>query len=139
MRVEFYAIEKPRFSGKPLELVCVLAQKAFESDTPALILVESMADAEAFDELLWSWVDDAYVPHQVAGDDDDAECPILIVPPEVDSPARPLIVNLRARPVGDGAQRVIELIPDEESEKNAARARWTAYKRRGHEPVKVVV
>lgn len=139
MRVEFYAIEKPRFCGKPLELVCVLAQKAFESDTPTLILVEAMADAEALDELLWSWADDAYIPHQVAGDDDDADCPILIVPAEIDTPARPLMVNLRARAAPDGAARVIELIPDDETEKNAARARWTAYKRRGHEPVKVVV
>lgn len=139
MRVEFYAIEKPRFSGRPLELVCALAQKAFESATPALVLVDSMADAEALDELLWSYADDSFVPHQVAGDEDDDECPVLIVPPEIDVPQRPLVVNLRQRAAPDGAERVIELIPDDDAAKNAARSRWTAYKRRGHEPAKVVV
>jgi DNA polymerase III subunit chi len=139
MRIEFYAIEKPRFSGRPMELVCALAQKAFESQTPAMVLVDSMADAEALDELLWSYADDSFVPHQVAGDDDDDECPVLIVPPEVDAPARPLVVNLRQRPAPDGAERVIELIPDDEQARNAARSRWSAYKRRGHEPAKVVV
>ena len=139
MRIEFYAIEKPRFLGKPLELVCVLAQKAFESNTPALILVESMAHAEALDELLWSWNDDAFIPHQVAGDEDDVDCPVLIVPPEADSPARPLTINLRSQAAADGAVRIIELIPDDEQEKQAARSRWSVYKRRGHEPQKVVV
>lgn len=139
MRVEFYAIEKPRFQGKALELVCVLAQKAFENSVPTLILVDSIAVAETVDELLWSFNDDAFVPHQIAGDDDDVDCPVLIVPPEIDSPLRPLTVNLRSLAVGEGAERVIELIPDDEAEKAAARGRWSAYKRRGHEPQKVVV
>jgi len=139
MRIEFYAIEKPRFSGRPLELVCALAQKAFESQTPALLLVETGADAEALDELLWSFSDDAFIPHQVAGDDDDDDCPVLIVPAAVAAAARALVVNLRAAAAPDGALRVIELIPDDAAEKLAARRRWSEYKRRGLEPVKVVV
>lgn len=140
LRLEFYAIEKPRFLGKPLELVCVLAQKAFESQTPALLLVESLAHAEALDELLWSYSDDAFVPHQIAGDADDGDCPVLIVPPEADTPPRPLLVNLRSSPAEHrGVARIIELIPDDEDEKQAARARWAAYRKRGLDPKKVVV
>jgi len=139
MRIEFYAIEKDRFKDKALELVCVLAQKAFETQTPALLLVESAAHAEALDDLLWSFNDDAFIPHQVAGQDDDDECPVLIVPPEFSPSPRPLCINLRVQPAADGAERVIELIPDNEAEKAAARERWKAYKTRGLEPKKVVV
>jgi DNA polymerase-3 subunit chi len=139
MRVEFYAIEKPRFKDKPLELICVLAQKAFESGTPALILVDSQSHAEALDQLLWSFSDEAFVPHQVAGDDDDGDTPILIVPPEIDSPARPLAINLRAEAIELAADRIIELIGDDELDKQKARDRWKAYKARGIEPKKVVV
>lgn len=140
MRLEFYAIEKPRFRGKPLELVCVLAQKSFESNTPVLLLVDSLEYAEALDELLWSYSDDAFVPHQIAGDPDDDDCPVLIVPPGVDTPARPLLVNLRQLPADhQGVARIIELIPDDDSEKQAARQRWSAYKQRGLDPQKVVV
>lgn len=140
MRLEFYAIEKPRFLGKPLELVCVLAQKAYESNTPVLLLVDSLEYAEALDELLWSYSDDAFVPHQIAGDADDADCPVLIVPPDIDTPARPLLVNLRSAAADHrGVERIIELIPDDDVEKQAARGRWSAYKQRGLEPKKVVV
>lgn len=140
MRLEFYAVEKPRFAGRPLHLVCALAQKAFESRTPVLLLVDSLEAAEALDELLWSYSEDSFLPHQIAGDEDDDECPVLIVPPGVDAPARPLLVNLRAMIAPHaGVARIIELIPDDEADKQAARKRWMAYKQLGLDPQKVVV
>ena len=133
-RADFYLIAKPRFRAEPLRLVCELAKKACAAEQPLLVLVDSMAQAEALDELLWDFDPDAYVPHQIAGtDEDDADVPVLIAPPEADAPLRPLVLNLRAAAVPSGFERVLEVVPADDSARGPLRERWKQYKARGLE------
>ena len=94
-RADFYLIAKPRFLDDPLLLVCELAKRAFESGQPALILARSADQADALDEKLWEFDEQAFIPHQIAGDDDDAITPVLIVAPGTETPDRTLVINLR--------------------------------------------
>ena len=66
-RADFYLIAKPRFREEPLLLVCELARKAHDAGFPTLVLARDTAQAEALDDLLWSFDADAYLPHQIAG------------------------------------------------------------------------
>jgi DNA polymerase III subunit chi len=133
-RADFYLIAKPRFREQPLLLVCELAKKASAAEQPLLILAESMAQAEALDELLWEFDPDAYVPHQIAGtDEDDDIVPVLIAPPECDAPLRPLVLNLRAAAVPVGFERVLEVVPADESARGPLRERWKHYQASGVE------
>ena len=131
-RADFYLIAKPRFLEKPLLLVCELARKANDSGQPLLVLAASSAQAEVLDELLWEFDPDAYVPHQIAGtDEDDDITPVLIVPPEADAPMRPLVLNLRNEPVPGGFERVLEVVPADEPAREPSRLRWKEYAARG--------
>jgi DNA polymerase-3 subunit chi len=131
-RADFYLIAKPRFLEKPLLLVCELARKASDGGQPLLILAASAAQAEVLDELLWEFDPDAYIPHQVAGtDEDDDVTPVLIVPPEFEAPMRPLVLNLRSAAVPSGFERVLEVVPADESAREPLRARWKDYAARG--------
>jgi DNA polymerase-3 subunit chi len=131
-RADFYLIAKPRFAEKPLLLVCELARKACDAGQPLLILAASAAQAEVLDELLWEFDPDAYIPHQVAGmDEDDEVTPVLIVAPEFDAPMRPLVINLRAEAVPVGFERVLEVVPAEASAREPSRLRWKDYAARG--------
>ena len=131
-RADFYLIAKPRFLDKPLLLVCELARKANDSGQPMLIFAASAAQAEALDELLWEFDPDAYIPHQIAGtDEDDDITPVLIVPPEMQAPMRPLVLNLRDEPVTGDFARVLEVVPADESSRGPLRERWKNYKDRG--------
>ncbi len=133
-RADFYLIAKPRFRDEPLKLVCELARKANDSGQPLLILADSAAQAEALDELLWEFDADAYVPHQVAGtDEDDDVTPVLIAPPETDAPLRPLVLNLRTAAVPPGFERVLEVVPADDSARGPLRERWKQYKALGLE------
>ena len=133
-RADFYLIAKPRFLEKPLLLVCELARKASDSGQSLLIFAASEQQAEILDELLWEFDPDAYVPHQIAGsDEDDDIVPVLIVPPEADAPLRPLVLNLRAAAVPDGFERVLEVVPADESARGPLRERWKQYQSRGVE------
>ena len=133
-RADFYLIAKPRFLEKPLLLVCELARKANDSGQPLLIYTASAAQAEVLDELLWEFDPDAYIPHQIAGtDEDDDITPVLIVPPEMQPPMRPLVLNLRNEPVPGDFARVLEVVPADERARGPLRERWKHYKDRGLE------
>ena len=72
-RADFYLITTPRFREEPLRLVCELARKAVDAGLPTLVLVRSHEQAEALDDLLWDMGEDVYIPHQIAGAEDDEE------------------------------------------------------------------
>ena len=131
-RADFYLIDKPRFREEPLLLVCELARKATDAGQHTLVLVRDAAQAEALDDLLWSFDPDAYVPHQIAGvDEDEDEAAVLIAPPGVDAPLRPLLVNLRdAAPAGE-FERVLEVVPADPAARGPLRERWKHYQSLG--------
>jgi DNA polymerase III subunit chi len=130
-RADFYLIQKPRFLDDPLLLVCELALKAFEARQPALVLARSEAQAEALDEKLWEFNENAFIPHQIAGDEDDAATAVLIVPPGIETAARPLVINLRDEAAADGFERVLEVVPADVAAREVSRLRWKAYAARG--------
>ncbi|TKR29751.1 DNA polymerase III subunit chi [Luteimonas gilva] len=133
-RADFYLIAKDRFKAEPLRLVCELARKAYDANLWTLVLARNAAQAEELDELLWAFDDDAYIPHQIAGTDDEDELtPVLIASPETDAPLRPLVINLRDGAVEGGFERVLEVVPADESARGPLRERWTQYKARGLE------
>ena len=133
MRADFYLIDKPRFREQPLLLVCELAKKAYAAQQPTLILTRDHEQANAVDELLWAFDDDAMIPHQLAGDDDDTQAAVLIVPPDVDTPDRPLLINLRDRCADRHCQRVLEVVAADPAARDGSRVRWREYQRLGFE------
>ena len=133
-RADFYLIKKERFREEPLLLVCELAKKAHARGLPMLVLARDAAQAERLDDLLWSFEPDAFIPHQIAGEDiDEDEADVLIAPPEVDAPMRALVLNLRDAPVDGTFDRVLEVVPADESARGPLRERWKQYKARGLE------
>lgn len=132
---DFYRIARPRFRDRPLLLACELARRAVHAGQPLLVLAASRAQAEELDDLLWSFDPDEYLPHQIAGSDlDEDEADVLIVPPEMDVPMRALVLNLRDVPAQGSFERVLELVPADESAREPLRRRWKHYKDRGIEP-----
>jgi DNA polymerase-3 subunit chi len=135
-RADFYLIAKPRFRDDPLLLVCELAKRAFESGQPTLILARSADQADALDEKLWEFDDTVFIPHQLAGDDDDAVTPVLIAAPSVTTPDRTLVINLRDECAPGLFDRVLEVVPADEAQRLGSRERWKTYKAAGFEVTK---
>ena len=130
-RADFYLIAKERFREEPLRLVCELVRKAFAADLWTLVLARDEEQAEELDGLLWDMGDDAYIPHQMAGDEEDDLSPVLIATPDMDVPLRAVVINLRDAAVPEGFERVREVVPDDEAARGPLRERWKLYKARG--------
>ena len=132
MRADFYLIAKPRFREQPLLLVCELARKASDAGMATLVLARDAVQAEQLDDLLWSFDPDAFVPHQIAGGEtDEEEATVLIATPDLDVALRPLVINLRDTAVEGEFDRVLEVVPADESARAPSRERWKQYAARG--------
>ena len=106
----------------------------YAANLSILVLARDAAQAEAIDDLMWSFDPDEYLPHQIAGmDEGDDDTPILIATPDMDIPARPMLLNLRdAAPTGT-FERVLEVVPADPSARGPLRERWKHYQSMGFE------
>ena len=133
-RADFYLIDKPRFREQPLLLVCELAKRGYAANLSILVLARDAAQAEAIDDLMWSFDPDEYLPHQIAGmDEGDDDTPILIATPDMDIPARPMLINLRDVAPNGSFDRVLEVVPADPSARAPLRERWKHYQSLGFE------
>ena len=131
-RADFYLIDKPRFREQPLLLVCELAKRGYAANLSILVLARDAAQAEAIDDLMWSFDPDEYLPHQIAGmDEGDDDTPILIATPDMDIPARPMLINLRDGAPNGSFDRVLEVVPADPSARGPLRERWKHYQSLG--------
>jgi len=135
-RADFYLIAKPRFRDDPLLLVCELVKRAYTAEQPTLILARSQEQADELDAKLWEFDEDSFIPHQIAGDEDDALTAVLIAPPGIQTADRNLVVNLRDECAEGTFERVLEVVAADSAERDGSRVRWSEYKRRGFELTK---
>jgi DNA polymerase III subunit chi len=119
----FYHLE-----GQPLERALpALLEKTLERGWRAVVETSSRERAAAIDALLWSYRDDSFLPHGIAGDASDPDQPVLITMDE----GNPNAANVRFfvdRAVprsGEGYERIFYLFsghdPDAVTE---ARTAW---------------
>jgi DNA polymerase-3 subunit chi len=127
----FYHLEQ-----QPLERVMpVLLEKTLERGWRAVVETASSERAQAIDALLWTFRDDSFLPHAIAGDELDAEQPILIEtgPDNRNGAAVRFFVDRAVPQSGAGYERIVYLFsghdPDAVTE---ARTAWKALSAEGN-------
>lgn len=121
--VLFYHLEQ-----RPLESVLpALLEKVLERGWRAVVEVGSNERAKALDTALWTYRDDSFLPHGLAGDTIDSEQPVLLTT-GTDNPNGATVRFFTDRAVpqsADGYARIVYLFsghdPDAVTE---ARAAW---------------
>ncbi len=130
-RVDFYVLKSAAAKQRWL-IACRLAEKAFLQDMSVLIVNDTPADAQALDDLLWTFNDRSFIPHKICRDeqsmDPDARVHVTgqpSVPARVD-----LLVNLSNRLPTDWERctRVAEIIDADEELRRLGRERFKTYR-----------
>ena len=136
LRVDFYVIEGTGNAAR-LRVACRLAEKAYLASQRALIWHTDRAELEMLDELLWTFADGSFVPHDWLTPNAAAEAPVLLS--AASPPVEPFdfVVNLAAErpPFLQLTRRVAEIVDGDEERRRAGRARFKAYRELGAEPV----
>jgi DNA polymerase-3 subunit chi len=133
-RVDFYVLENSSEADRK-RFACRLAEKAYRLGHKVHLSIDDSAAAGEIDELLWTFRDGSFVPHEVMDSGkSEVESPVTIgaVPPP--GGGVELIINL-AEHIPEGIKeipRIAEIVSDDESRRRQSRERYARYRELGH-------
>jgi DNA polymerase III subunit chi len=129
-RVDFYVL-KSAAARQRWAFACRLTEKAYLMDLKIVIVSDTLADAQALDELLWTFNERSFIPHKVCLDEQSVD-PATAVHLTVETalPAADLLVNLSQRlpPQFQRYGRIAEVIDADEERRRQGRERFKAYR-----------
>jgi DNA polymerase-3 subunit chi len=138
LRVDFYVIEDGGGHAR-LSLACKLAEKAYLARQSVLVWHTDPEELRSFDDMLWTFRDGSFVPHEALSP--DALAPILLSAGTAPQAPVDLLINLAADVPPCIAQskppiskRVIEIIDGDDGRRRAGRVRFKAYRDLGVTP-----
>jgi DNA polymerase III subunit chi len=134
LRVDFYVTEEAAPAAR-LRVACRLAEKAYLASQRALIWHTDRTELAALDDLLWTFTDGSFVPHEWLTSN-AAEAPVLLSAGTAPAEAFDFVVNLAAEPPPflHLTRRVAEIVDGDEGRRRAGRARFKAYRELGIVP-----
>jgi len=136
--IDFYFNAGTDADGK-LAVACRLAGKALQQKKRLLIFAPQPERAQRVDRMLWTAQAVSFLPHCYAHDPLAARTPILIATAEepASSPAAAceVLLNLgdESPPLFERHARLLEIVSQDEADRQAGRARFAYYRDRGYQ------
>ena len=131
-RVDFYVL-KQEGSQSRNTFACRLAEKAWRLENTVHIHTNNRDEAERINELLWTFRDGSFVPHELLTTS-GRSAPVTIGSGDIAVQGRDLLINLSDTIPAFAATfpRVAELVSSDETSKQESRKRFAAYRELGH-------
>lgn len=128
-RVDFYVLASAAREQR-WNVACRVAAKAHLSDLSVIIWSESGADAKIGDDMLWTFSDSAFVPHQISLGPTDPRIPVHLVVALEQVGGADVLVNVSDRLPGslERFARVVEIIDADPKRRHLGRERFKAYR-----------
>ena len=127
-RIDFYLLASAEV--KPLDIICRLIDKAYQRGHRLFVYTETMPEAEMIDEALWTFRDDSFIPHLLQNEGSFPPPPVQLGPQEPSSHFNDILVNCHTQIPSwfHRFNRVLEIVPEEETAKVASRERYRQYR-----------
>jgi len=134
-RVDFYVLETSGESGR-LFFACRLAEKAYNLDNEVYAHAPSAELAARLDEMLWTFRQGSFVPHEQLGDQ-PPRAPVRIGSPGREQQSGGLLINLAGEvpPFAKQFTRIAEIVDADPDNRARSRERFRKYRGMGLEPV----
>lgn len=134
-QVVFYLLpETPQAPSAPalLSSACRLAERCYLDKEKVYILATDQHQAEAVDELLFSFDPDSFVPHNLTGEGPAGGAPVEIGC-EAPKGQRSVLINLcpQAPTFAVKSRLIIDFVPADDAGKQLARERYKQYRTAG--------
>ena len=130
-RIDFHSNVPDKIS-----YACRLVRKARRAANSRLVLfTDDRSQLAALDEALWTFSEQDFLPHVMAGDPLAAQTPVLLSHSEtVDLPHHQVLINLSNTTPAHFAsfERMIEIVAADDTDKLAGRERYRFYQQRGY-------
>jgi DNA polymerase-3 subunit chi len=135
-RVDFYVAEAAGVDVRQL-LACRFAEKAYAARQKVVVLLDDAEQVRRLDELLWTFADGSFVPHDTFTDAGTAcEAPVALTTGALPAGHSDVLVNLSSGvpPFFESFTRVAEFLDARPEVRAAGRERFKAYRVKGIEP-----
>ncbi len=135
MRVDFYIL-KATAPDSRLQFACRLTEKAYGLENKVYAHTANPRDAKRMDELLWTFRQGSFIPHQLLTETSERRAPVSVGTGNQHEPDGDLLINLDDAPPGfaNGFDRVAEIIAGDEVSLQAGRERFKYYREMGLSP-----
>lgn len=125
-KIDFYILS----DTKRLEFACRLIEKIYKQQHRIYIHTDNSTEAYRLDEMLWTYSDTSFLPHNLYGEGPEPAPPIQIGYQTTPEKHRDILLNLSAN-VPEFFQRfnrVLELVSEDAAIQEAARVRFRWYR-----------
>ncbi len=120
-----------------LKFACRIAEQAFLDDLKVFVWLDDAAELRSFDELLWTFADRSFVPHEIFSDAGQwQDTPVLLCCDATPAQGFDLLLNLGSEvpAAAAAARRIVEIVDAQESQRRAGRNRFRHYRELGLAP-----
>jgi DNA polymerase-3 subunit chi len=131
--LSFYILQSESLHDRYF-FACRLIEKAYQNGQFCYVLMDSLAEAQTLDDMLWTFRVGSFIPHQILTNAPPDIVSQVLIGIENAPPAwRNIIFNLSKQlPINwESSTRILEILDNSESTKIAGRARYSAYKQAG--------
>lgn len=133
-QIDFYVLQASGEASRE-QFACRLAEKAYRLAHAVHILVEDPERARRMDDLLWTFRDGSFIPHEIIGTANEAPVSPVTIGSEDKAPEKcDLLINLAGTvpAIASSFPRVAEVVTSDEDSKQKSRERFVTYRASGH-------
>ncbi len=134
IRVDFYLLASDQPDARWL-IACRLLEKAYSRGHSVYVHCANQTDAELLDDLLWSFRDDSFIPHNLLGEGPEPPPPVQIGFGKEPRGFNDILLNLAPEipAFHTKFKRIMELVSNREEEKEQSRTHYREYRTMGYE------
>lgn len=133
-KIDFYILTEGNANSR-FQLACRLIEKAYRNQQRIYIHTDNETDAHSVDEMLWTYRDDSFIPHNLYGDGPDPAPPVQIGFGITPDKQRNVLLNLSLEVPVFFAQfnRVLEIVANDPEMQNRGRENYRLYRSQGYD------
>jgi DNA polymerase-3 subunit chi len=135
-QVDFYLISEAQIT-EAYRFICRLVDKAYQQKSRIYVHANSLEEAKTLDDLLWTFRDDGFIPHEIYEGKPASSSLVFIRIGFKNAPAddQDILVNLTETvpEFFPQFQRVLEIVPNNENAKKISRNKFRIYREKNCE------
>lgn len=132
-RIDFYILSENARSNR-FQLACKLTDKAYKAGNRVCIYIASEKELGQIDELLWTFSEQSFIPHDHPQQHKDSETPVLLTTSLDNTEEHDILINLTDEipPCFSQFERLLEPVDPNEKNRMASRERYRYYRDCGY-------
>ena len=134
-QIDFYVLQEQSPGGR-FKLACRIVEKAYRLGHRVYVRTDNSVDTHALDDLLWTFSQNSFVPHQLSTENDSQGSPVVIGEHPPTAEGTDVVISIADDPVANftAYPRIVEIVGCEDDEKASGRNRFRYYREHGMEP-----